>query len=73
MYALIVVILFLAYGLLLLFGLFHVAQELITRPSPHLFSYSEFDADQNNELPGATESSSAAAGANCAIDEQNDK
>jgi hypothetical protein len=60
MYAFIVVILFLAYGLLLLFGLLHVAQELITRPSPHLFSFSDFDADQDNVLPGATESSSAA-------------
>jgi hypothetical protein len=71
MYAFIVVILFLAYGLLLLFGLLHVAQELIIRPSPHLFSYSDFDADQNNDLPRATESSSAAAGANGAMDERN--
>jgi hypothetical protein len=66
MYAFIVVIMFLAYGLLLLFGLLHVAQELITRPSPHLFSFSDFDADQDNELPGATESSSAAAAPDCA-------
>ena len=61
MYAFIVVILFLAFGLLLLFGLLHVARELITRPSPHMFSYSDFDADQNNDLPGATESSSPQA------------
>jgi hypothetical protein len=51
----------------------HVARELITRPSTPLFSYSDFDTDQNNQLPGATESSSAAAGANCAIDERNGK
>jgi hypothetical protein len=73
MYPFIVVILFLAYGLLLLFGLLHVAQELITRPSPHLFLYSDLDADQNNAIPSTTESSSAAAGANCAIDERNGK
>jgi hypothetical protein len=73
MCAFIVVILFLAYGILLLFGLLHVAQELITRPSPHLFSYSDFDTDQNIQLSAATESSSAAAGANCAIDERDGK
>jgi hypothetical protein len=73
MYAFIVVILFLAYGLLVLFGLLHVARELITRPAPHLFSYSNCDTDQDIQLPGATESLSAAASANCAIDERNGK
>jgi hypothetical protein len=73
MYAFFVVILFLAFGLLLLFGLLHVAQELITRPSPHLFSFSDFDADQDDELPGAADSSSTAAGVSCAIDERNGK
>jgi hypothetical protein len=67
MYAFIVVILLLAYGLLLLFGLLHVAQELITRPSPQLFSYSEFDADQDDDLPGAAESSSTAASASAQL------
>jgi hypothetical protein len=52
MYAFIVVILLLAYGLLVLFGLLHVARELITRPPRHLFSYSNFDTDQNIQLPG---------------------
>ena len=42
-------------------------------PDLAIFSFSDFDKDQNIQLPGASESSSAAAGANCAIDERNGK
>jgi len=44
MYTLIVVILFLGYGLVLTLGLLRVARELITSPFPRLLSDSDDEA-----------------------------
>ncbi len=59
MYTFMVVSLFLGYVLILIFGLLHVAQELVTRTSPLLVSYSDLEADRDDELLGATQSPSA--------------
>ena len=55
MYTLMVVSLFLGYVLILIFGLLHVAQGLLTRTSPLLVSYSDLEADRDDELLGATQ------------------
>lgn len=69
MYTFMVVSLFLGYVLILIFGLLHVAQELVTRTSPLLVSYSDLEADRDDELLGATQPPAAEQIANWAIDE----
>jgi len=64
----IVITLFLEYGLILLFGLLHMAQKLASRRFPLLLPYSDSEADRDGELPRATQSPSAAQTRNRAID-----
>jgi len=69
MYTFMVVSLFLGYALILIFGLLHLARELVTGSSARLIAYSYFEADRDDELPGATQTPSNAQTANCAADE----
>jgi len=69
MYTFMVVTLFLGYFFILIFGLLHVARDLVTRTSPRLVSYSDLEADRDDELLGATQLPSAEQIANWAIDQ----
>jgi hypothetical protein len=55
MYTLIVVILFLGYGLVLTLGLLRVARELITTPFPRLLSDSDDEAHRDGDSLGSAD------------------
>lgn len=59
---------FLGYACVLLYGLLHLARELITEPHPPPLLYSDLETDKEDESHGEQQSSSAAQNANCAID-----
>jgi hypothetical protein len=58
----------LGYVFILLYGLLHLAQELITKPHPPLLLYSDLETDQDDESPGEQQSPSAVQNASSALD-----
>jgi hypothetical protein len=65
---LITIALLLGYALFLLYGLGHLAQELIAKPHPPPLLYSDPQTDQDGESRGGQQSPSAAQNASCALD-----
>jgi hypothetical protein len=74
MYSLIVVILFLGYGLVLTLGFLRVARELITTPFPRLLSDSDDEAHRDDDSLGSAILRQPHRSASCdAIDEGRQK
>lgn len=67
MFNFIIVTLFFGYGLILIFGLVHLARDLVTTPFPHLHPDADFEVDQNPEILGPFQSRFAPLPANQAI------
>ena len=65
---LIAIVFFLGYAFILLYGLLHLAQELISKPRPPPLLYSDLETDQDEESQGEQQYPSAAQNAGCAID-----
>jgi hypothetical protein len=59
---------FLGYAFILLHGLLHLAQELISKPHPPPLLYSDLETDQDDEFRGEQQSPSAAQKVSRAID-----
>jgi len=49
MFNFMIVTLFVGYGLILIFGLLHLARDLVTTPFLHLHPDADFEVDQNAE------------------------
>jgi hypothetical protein len=58
----------LGYAFVLLYGLLHLAQELITKPPPPPLLYSDLETDQDDESYGELQPPSAAPNATRAIE-----